>query len=276
MSLLWQPFPMPARRRAQAWRYHPAFRRPAHFHDDSEFNLVVRGTATFVVGHRRVPMSAGSLVWYPPGVDHYLEHASDDLELYVVGFRPELLDAFARQHGVAPSFARPLHQVDERTLRACAETLAHAPEVSDDGAVEQRLLGLLAGLEVPRPPRGLGHRAASLLARAPELGRDDLVRRLASNRGDVSRRFRSEQGLSLTEYKNRLQVLRLIARIEAGQENLTRAAVEAGFGSYSRCHQVVRELLGCAPSALLDPELRRALHDRFEPIGAPRAGRPAF
>jgi AraC-like DNA-binding protein len=269
MSLLWQPFPMPARRRAQAWRYHPAFRRPAHFHDEPEINLVTRGEATFVVGHRRVPMSAGSLVWYPPGVDHFLEYASEDLELYVVGFQPELLAAYGRQHGTAPNFARPLDRVDEQTLRTCAETFSEAPNSGDDGAVEHRLLTSLAGLDEVCPAPTLGHRAAALLVEAPTLRRDELVRRLASNRGDVSRRFRSDQGMSLTEYKNRLQTLKLFALLDAGHGNLTRVALDAGFGSYSRCHQVIRGLLGCAPSALLDPALRHTLAERFEPLVAP-------
>jgi len=259
---------MPVRRRAQAWRHHPAFRRPAHFHDEPEINLVVRGSATFVVGRRRVPMSAGSLVWYPPGLDHFLEDASDDLELYVVGYKPELLAAYARRHGAAPRFARPLYRVDEQTLGHCAAAFGAAPSSEDDGAVEERLLALLATLDRVGPAPALGHRAAALVLEAPALGRDELARRLASNRGDVSRRLRRDHGMSLTEYKNRLQTLRLIALLEAGHGNLTRAALDAGFGTYSRCFQVVRGLLGCAPSALLDPAARRSLAERFDPLGA--------
>ena len=265
MSLLWQPFPIPAGRRAQAWRHEPAFRRPAHFHEEPEINLVARGTATFVGGERRVPMSVGSLVWYPPGVDHYLECASEDLELYVVGFQPELLAAFTREHGSTLSFARPLHRVDEHTLRACAETFRAAQASENDGAIEQQLLRVLKGLAELRPPPSLGHRAVALLAETPTLRRDDLVRRLASNRGDVSRRFRSDQGMSLTAYKNRLQTLKLITLLETGHDNLMQAAHEAGFGSYSRCHQVIRALLGRAPRALLDPALRRSLAGLLEP-----------
>ena len=232
---------------------------------------MVRGTATFVVGHRRVPMSAGSLIWYPPGLDHYLEHASEDLDLYVVGFQRELLAAFEREHGIQPSFARPLQRVPSETLRDCEETLAQAPASDDHGAVEQRLLTLLAGLDAMRPASAatLGHRAAALLVAAPMLRRDELARRLASNRGDVSRRLRSDQGLSLAQFKNRLQTLKLVALLEAGHENLTRAALEAGFGSYSRCHQVIRELLGRAPKTLLDAEVRRSLKDRLEPLVVP-------
>ena len=107
MWLLWQPFPIPAGRRAQAWRHEPAFRRPAHFHAEPEINLMARGTATFVVGEQRVPMLVGSLVGYPPGVDHYLECTSEDLELYVAGFQPALLAAFARERGSTLRFARP-------------------------------------------------------------------------------------------------------------------------------------------------------------------------
>jgi len=237
---------------------------------------VVRGKATFVVGHRRVPMSAGSLVWYPPGVDHFLEHASEDLELYVVGFQPELLSAYGRQHGTAPNFTRPLECVDERTLRSCVETFSEAPISNDDGAVEQQLLTLLAGLDEVRPVPTLGHRAAALLVETPTLRRDDLARRLASNRGDVSRRFRSDHGMSLAAYRNRLQTLKLIALLEAGHGNLTRAALDAGFGSYSRCHQVVRSLLGCAPSVLLDSAARHSLAERFEPFVAQWGAAPPF
>ena len=204
-------------------------------------------------------------MWYPPGLDHFLEHASDDLELYVVGFRPDLLEAFARQHGDAPTFTRPLQRVDEVTSKHCAEALTRVPESSEHAAVEQRLLELLAGFDQP-PQTALGHRAAQLLADTPALRRDELARRLASNRGDVSRRFRRDQGLSLTEYKNRLHTLRLLRLLEMGRENLMAAAHEAGFGSYSRCHQVIRGLLGTAPSALLDANVRRSFADRFEPL----------
>lgn len=268
MPLLWQPFPMLARRRAQAWRYQPSFRRPAHFHDEPELNLVAHGTATFVVGHRRVEMVAGSLIWYPAGLDHYLEAASDDLELYVVGFRPDLLAAYAREHGAELDFALPPQHLVGKPLQTCAEVFGQAPASSDDGAVEHRLVATLGALaRAAAPPKAvLSHRAAALLQQDPSLRRDALARKLARNRGDLSRWFRSTQGLSLAEYRNRLQTLKLIALLELGSRNLTRAALDAGFGSYSRCHHVVRALLGAAPSDLLDDDVRRARAERFEPM----------
>jgi len=270
VTLLWQPFPMPKGRRAQAWRYQPAYRRPAHLHDQPEINLIVRGTATFVTGSRHVEANAGALLWYSPGLDHFLERASPDLELHVVGYEPELLDAFGREHSGIPSFVRPLQHLGEGDLRTFADAFARAAESSDNAAVEQRLLRLLARLLNTAPPslQTLGHRTAALLLRTPSLQRDELTRRLGSNRGDVSRKFRSEQGLSLPEYKNRLRTLRLLAQLERGHDNLTRAAIEAGFGSYSRCYRVIRSLLGVAPNVLLDRDVRHSLADRFEPYRA--------
>jgi AraC-like DNA-binding protein len=270
MTLLCQPFPLPAGRRAQAWRYEPASRRPAHFHDQAELNLVVRGSAIFLVGHQRVPMRAGAVLWYLPGVDHYLEQASRDLELHSVGFEPELLDAFAREHGHALEFARPLQQLEGAALAACAAAFALAPTSDDNAAVEQRLLEVVATLPPPeRRSPGLGRRAAAELLRDAALGRDELTQRLATNRGDLSRKFRQELGLSLTEYKNRLYTLKLVALLDRGHESVTHAAFEAGFRSYSRCHQVIRELLGISPRELRDPAIRRELATRLQPFPSP-------
>jgi hypothetical protein len=52
--------------------------------------------------------------------------------------------------------------------------------------------------------------------------------------------------------------------------NLSRAAVDAGFGSYAQCHRVFTRLLGCAPRLSfngqrreIDARLQRADQRRF-------------
>ncbi|HEY5958146.1 MAG TPA: helix-turn-helix transcriptional regulator [Polyangiaceae bacterium] len=275
MCLLWQPFPFPKGHRAFAWHHHPSTRKPAHFHEEPELNLVVRGSATFVVADRRIEMSPGSLQWYPPGLDHYLECASVDLELFVVGFRQELLDAYSREHGSSPNFARQLCTVDERTLSVSSEIFGAAHSSNDAQSAERRLLEILAEFERVGPAPTLGYRAAKLLADSPGRRRDDIVRTLASNRGDVSTRFRHDVGLPIAEYRNRLKTLHLIGLLEAGHDNLLRAAFEAGFGSYSRCHQVIRKTLGIAPSELSDASLRQSFVERFEPMLPPFCDAPS-
>jgi mannose-6-phosphate isomerase-like protein (cupin superfamily) len=76
-------------RRAQVWRHDPAFRRPRHFHEEPEINLVVRGRATLGVGDRVVSVGAGDLLLFLPGQDHVLLGSGQDLELFVVALHPE-------------------------------------------------------------------------------------------------------------------------------------------------------------------------------------------
>jgi len=56
-------------RRAQAWRYHPTYRRPRHVHEESEINLVVAGTGVMSVGTQEVELTSGTLLWLPPGLE---------------------------------------------------------------------------------------------------------------------------------------------------------------------------------------------------------------
>ncbi|XXZ06954.1 helix-turn-helix domain-containing protein [Sorangium sp. So ce302] len=141
--------------------------------------------------------------------------------------------------------------------------LRHLAQVSASHGIDYLDGGIMA------VPEMIGGPGSAILYSGSQTAFDaHRARRLASNRGDVSRKFRRDQGLSLTEYKNRLQTLKLLELLEQGCSHLTHAALEAGFGSYSRCHQVIRELLGMAPSALLDPGTRKLLADRLEPLSA--------
>jgi AraC-like DNA-binding protein len=47
---------------------------------------------------------------------------------------------------------------------------------------------------------------------------------------------------------------------------MTRAALQAGFGSYSQCHRVFRSLFGISPREFLASRTEIALFDKFEPL----------
>ncbi len=90
VSALFQPFPMLPRRAAQCWRHQPAYRRPRHFHEEPELNLVLKGRARLGVGDGSIELRAGELLLFEPGQDHELLEASPDLDLVVMALRPEL------------------------------------------------------------------------------------------------------------------------------------------------------------------------------------------
>lgn len=271
MKSVFQPFPTLAGRRVQAWNYQAAYRRPRHFHEEPEFNLVTRGRGVIEVGERKLDVHAGSLIWFPPGLDHYLASASADFELVTAGFQPTLLDAFAREHSISVDFARSEQQLLAHQAEEISTVLSQAHQSMDPQSVERQSLQILQQLMQLRADQGsqLGHRAAALIISHPGTSRDRLARLVSSNRGDVSRRFHSDHGTTLRQYRNVLRTLAFIRLSMDGEESLTRAAIKAGFGSYSQCHRVFRALMGLSPRDFMAARETLGTLVQFEPLGDP-------
>jgi len=70
---------------------------------------------------------------------------------------------------------------------------------------------------------------------------------LAISPGHLTRVFRTEMGVSLVEYRNRLRIERFFGLVERGGDNLLAAALAAGFGSYAQFHRVFRKVVGTTP-----------------------------
>jgi methylphosphotriester-DNA--protein-cysteine methyltransferase len=56
----------------------------------------------------------------------------------------------------------------------------------------------------------------------------------------------AELGVPLVEYRARMKLMRFVELVDSGR-SLTRAALDAGFGSYAQCHRVFRRALDCSP-----------------------------
>jgi AraC-like DNA-binding protein len=89
----------------------------------------------------------------------------------------------------------------------------------------------------------------------PEIG--DLV---GSSPFHLARRFRAATGTSIHAYRTALRVRTALARVEAGERDLTALALDLGFADHSHLTNVVRRHTGRPPSAFradpTDAELR--------------------
>lgn len=81
----------------------------------------------------------------------------------------------------------------------------------------------------------------------PLVSGEYLARELSISAGYLARVFKSEVGVSLVEYRNRLRIERFLRLVERGGGNLYEAALEAGFGSYAQFHRVFRRHVGTTP-----------------------------
>jgi methylphosphotriester-DNA--protein-cysteine methyltransferase len=68
----------------------------SHSHAELELNLIVRGTATYVVNGRRFTFSPRTLLWLFPQQEHQLVDRSDNAQFFVAVFKPSLITRSCR------------------------------------------------------------------------------------------------------------------------------------------------------------------------------------
>jgi len=268
MRALYQPFPLPGAARGHIWHHVPETRRPRHFHSEPEVNLVTAGRGSFGVGEMTLAVAAGDLLWWSPGQDHVLLDASADFDLFVIGLTPELSARVLGPDGPAAYTGATRVRLDPAAL-ASLRSQCDIPPTNDAGAVEGRVGDLWRQahrLRLATPGKhALSGRALVSLIQRPELRRTDVATMVRGYPTEVSRHFHKDVGLTLTEYRTRLRLVRFIQAARAGQTNLMLAALESGFGSYSQCHRTFQETFGCSPRHYLRPDVRSRMENAFSP-----------
>lgn len=247
--------------RAQVWLHRPAYRRPRHFHAEPELNLVFHGWARMGVGEFVFDMTAGDVLLLRPGQDHEMLQASDDLELVVVALTPELASRCLR--GPLPAESRPF-RLPEDEMRAIRHQLLSLD--SPTGAENhERIAADL--FECSEGYFGRGHllarRTLAAVSERPDFVSSQLAAQLRVQPSEISRYFHRGLGLRLVDFRTRHRLMRFIQLVDAGS-SLTRAALEASFGSYAQCHRVFRQYLGCTPRDYFAVR-RQEIDNRYEP-----------
>jgi AraC-like DNA-binding protein len=240
-----------------------------HRHAELELNLVVRGTASYLLGERRYELTPRTLTWLFPGQDHVLVDESPDHELWWAVFRPKLVSRAATTRPARPLLERdPVGQFSRRLdARTAARLGAFLRELRDAQTVDDALLNaglaylllfawraflesedLVAGVDV--------HPAVETVARSlradPAAGDlDALARSAGLSPSHLSRIFKAQTGVSITRFRNQRRLERFMALYGHGRRTTAlAAALEAGFGSYAQFYRVLRAETGRNPTAL--------------------------
>jgi AraC-like DNA-binding protein/quercetin dioxygenase-like cupin family protein len=258
--------------RAYVWKFSWQYggRRPLHFHDEPELNLVVAGSATFRLGTRVVAASRGDLLAFPPGQDHELLETSPDVYLFVLGVDPALSAEVLRdgaRHWAMPQRVR-LSPHDFAAFVARTETVVERRGVESLSAELWEHAHWLRGKETtPSDPsmHVTVRRALALIAEHPEWDSEAIAQRVRANAGEIGRYFHRDVGITLVKYRARVRLMRYIRLIDEGRENLMGAAATAGFGSYSQCHRVFQSELGCRPRDFFQLGLREKMQQLYAP-----------
>ncbi len=241
----------------------------AHSHAELEVNLVVRGTATYLLGERRYELAPGTLTWLFPTQEHFLVNQSEDHELWWAVFTPDLVARVAtephtepllRANPVAP-FSRHIDARDVQRLQVLFSAIQTA-ETRDRALTNTGLAYLLtacwrAFLDSDNIVDSIDvhpaiRTAIQLLQTSPDfVDLASLGRVVGIGPTHLSRLFKAQIGISLSRYRNQQRLRRFHLAYSNGERTtILAAAIAAGFGSYAQFYRVFRQEMGAAPNTL--------------------------
>jgi AraC-like DNA-binding protein len=234
-------------------------------------NLIAAGQAAFGYGEATISVSAGDLLWWPPGQDHVLLDATPDLDLYVIGVTPAFSAQVLGDRAIGASGGAARLRLDAGALASLRAACAvHQMAGVDTAALERHVGDLWRDAHALRARipdhHPLTARALSSLLGRPDLKRDELARLIRGNASEVSRSFHRDIGLTLVAYRTRLRLLAFIQLVEGGGHSFLGAAIDAGFGSYSQCHRAFQQAFDCSPRVFFGTGVSEEMKGRFAPF----------
>lgn len=264
-----QALNIPAPLDGRAWFHGSGYRwrRRVHRHAELEVNLVVSGRATYLVDEARYDLTPGTMIWLHPEQDHLLVNESPDYTMWLAVWRPESVSRICSAPASWPlTLPRPGGIFSKRLVEPAAEALdrlwRHALDIGE--TQPDRLNALLAHLLLEcwvmfreadeLSPRHDVHpaveRAARLLRYDAEARTiDDIAAHAGLSPSQLSRLFKRQMGLSITEYRQRQCLQRFFEHYgSGGGTDMTSAALAAGFGSYPQFYRVFKHHMGHGPA----------------------------
>jgi AraC-like DNA-binding protein len=228
------------------------FGRPKHSHEELELNLVTRGEGVYLIEGSRVRITKHTLLTLHPEKEHLLIDTSSDFHMWILVMRCPLL----RVGELLPESACVV--LDSRSARLLAELcveLESGPlELLNSGLTFCVQLGKKLAAEAK--PSQIGARvhpavqaAARRLRQDPELALGELAKSVQLSEGRLGRLFKTQMGVALSRYRNRIRLESARQRLGEPQANVLQIALESGFGSYAQFYRVFREETGLSPAA---------------------------
>jgi len=225
-----------------------------------EYCLVFVRRGTFKLRLRNWEVLADPSVAYVthPGDDQRIAHkvGAEDRCTAVRLSWPVLADVVRGEHRppAGPLFTSGRVDLAHRMLVARARRGADEFELTDRVL---RLAGDMLYHESWHPERSpvrstargrIVEAAREVLVQDPAtLGLADVASQVSASPAYLSRVFRQETGETLTRFRNRLRVRRVLDRIEAGETSISRLAAELGFADHAHLTRTVRQEVGFPP-----------------------------
>jgi AraC-like DNA-binding protein len=241
--------------------------RQSHRHRELEVNLVVSGRAAYLLGGRRVPLLAGSMIWLFPRQEHLLIDSSSDFSMWVLVFRPALVaSCVERETRRVLASPDPGEILCRQILPPRVESLNRLYQGAIDEKADTEFVNATlryALVESWRAYQFSGElipstqvhpavaRAARIVSDATDpRSLDQIAREAGLSPARLSRLFQQQVGVTLTAFRQQKCLQRFLRLYGTGaRHSLIEAALLAGFGSYPQFHRVFCRLMKMSPLA---------------------------
>ena len=230
-------------------------RFPVHTHPWHQFIYAISGSLTVEVDKHRFVCGPEQAVWIPTGTAHEVasSHGAQFRSLYV---------ASSVRVGIAPRHAvLEVTPLLRELIREASQLGAQAAQTRAEWAyrlrVHQMILAQLPRLlrletSLPWPGTPMLRKLCEALYRAPADTQDMAAwgAHLGASERTLARRFQSELGISIREWKRRLRLFKSLELLGAGM-SVTATALELGYGSPSAFTFMFTREMGYSPKAHL-------------------------
>ena len=238
----------------------------AHQHDELECNLVVRGSGIYLINGQKVEIAPNSILWLFPGQIHILLEQSQDFVMWILLIKLDYLKQICLdeqtsvllQSNPPGKFCRFVSDLQAKKLWQRCQEIAL---VEDQFSFFNAGLGyiLLSAWSAYQQANilPLGKNVHPSVEKAVRLIHDGLINddldTLAQKVGlsphRLSRLFKQQTDVSLTDFRNRCRLERFF-ELYQNKRNRTilDVAMQAGFGSYAQFYRVFKKTTGITPA----------------------------
>jgi AraC-like DNA-binding protein len=235
-----------------------------HNHTALECNLIIRGTARYIIDGDICHIKAGDCIWLHPAQAHQLLDPSSDLDAWVIVADAHLIADLATRIPEGQLLTRPrrsltevIRRLSSSSLQRCHGLLRDVATVAidDPGSADAALEWVIARLwHASRSADHPGHlnlhpavvEAQRLLADVT-IPLDHLAQAVGLSRPHLSRLFAQQTGQTLTAYRNHIRLGNALRLLQDSTLGTLDIAYEAGFGSYPQFHRIFLATMGAAP-----------------------------
>ncbi|MEM0947336.1 MAG: AraC family transcriptional regulator [Pseudomonadota bacterium] len=242
----WAAFWQRSERRAHAYR--------PSVHAELVVLFAVRGTAKYFVDGRVLPLAPGALLFAWSGAAHFLVGETEMFDMWVALVSARFADRVpglsVAGNGAAPE-ARVIPTQAVRELSDLAHQVRHAGAAMPVGLAWWLVRAHLHWTDASAGASHVLHpavdRAARFLRDDPNLDGKTLARRSGLSPGRLGVLFRAQMGQGIVAFRTAERLERAGQAIRVSGSDMTTAALDAGFGSYSQFYRACFATHGAGP-----------------------------